>query len=234
MKKILEILKLKWAEYLVEVIAIVIGILGAFALESWNETQIDHDRADNILKQIQDDIILDKRTLESDINWTNQFLETLWKLEDMSPDKLPDSLSYLLENAYRITEWSPIVTGYSSYLKLGGDIVFPKILNEKISNSYTSFLRNTNMNSAQDLSLYALNQYRQLLIEYGFPITRTDYGIRPPKSDKLMRNMVKDPRFIGVIRNYQFTVAGQRDGYNQSIKLIEELNMEIDKYFMDN
>ena len=37
MKKILEILKSKWAEYLIEILVIIIGVLGAFLLSSWNE-----------------------------------------------------------------------------------------------------------------------------------------------------------------------------------------------------
>ena len=37
MKKISEALKRKWPEYLIEVMAIIIGIIGAFMVDSWHD-----------------------------------------------------------------------------------------------------------------------------------------------------------------------------------------------------
>jgi hypothetical protein len=44
MKKILETIKRKWTEYLLEIFVIMIGILGAFTLSNWNESNKERIR----------------------------------------------------------------------------------------------------------------------------------------------------------------------------------------------
>ena len=55
MKKILETLKRKWAEYLLEIIVIMIGILGAFTLNNWNERRKESKQKVIILTHLKSD-----------------------------------------------------------------------------------------------------------------------------------------------------------------------------------
>jgi hypothetical protein len=64
MKKILETLKLKWAEYLLETIVIVIGILGAFALNNWNVDRNDRKKEYVLLQQMKADFETNQQLIE--------------------------------------------------------------------------------------------------------------------------------------------------------------------------
>lgn len=52
MKKILETLKRKWAEYLLEIFVIIIGIISAFLLNSWNESRKEKNFERQVLKEV--------------------------------------------------------------------------------------------------------------------------------------------------------------------------------------
>ena len=54
MKKILETLKRKWAEYLLEVIVIVLSIFGGLELENWNEERKDRTVEIQLLNQLKE------------------------------------------------------------------------------------------------------------------------------------------------------------------------------------
>ncbi len=56
MKKILETIKRKWAEYILEIIVIVIGILGAFMLNNWNEAKKQEAIQVQVLRDIKSDL----------------------------------------------------------------------------------------------------------------------------------------------------------------------------------
>ncbi len=52
MKKIIDTLKNKWAEYLLEIFVIIIGIIGAFILNNWHEHRLERNFEQKILTEL--------------------------------------------------------------------------------------------------------------------------------------------------------------------------------------
>lgn len=63
MEKILETLKQKWAEYLLEIMVIIIGIIGAFMLNSWNNNNIQLKNEQLILKGLKKNLVFNLEEL---------------------------------------------------------------------------------------------------------------------------------------------------------------------------
>lgn len=71
MKQIWLHLKEKWIRYLFEMIAVILGILGAFTLDNWGQDRKDRREEILILQEISDDLTAGlmgiKRTIDSDL-----------------------------------------------------------------------------------------------------------------------------------------------------------------------
>ena len=68
MKKIIETLKQKWAEYLLEIIVITIGIMVAFTLNNWNEERKRQDTIRGIYSIIKNDLKTDIDKIDKQIH----------------------------------------------------------------------------------------------------------------------------------------------------------------------
>ena len=73
MKKILETLRLKWTEYLLEIFVIVIGILGAYSLNSWNETRKSEIRKDQLLRSLKIEFQYNLNALNTTMGYDSLF-----------------------------------------------------------------------------------------------------------------------------------------------------------------
>lgn len=68
MKRLLDTLSQKWPEYLLEVLVLIIGIYGAFALENWNEKRKERVREQTLLMALHDEF-------ESNLAVLNEVIE---------------------------------------------------------------------------------------------------------------------------------------------------------------
>lgn len=90
MNALIKAVKDKWAQYLLEIVVIVFSILGAFALEHWNEQRKEHElflaKLDIIYNQSQ--------RFKADIEWSIRYSnDMMWLIDKMLVD--PDT--FMLE-----------------------------------------------------------------------------------------------------------------------------------------
>jgi len=65
MKTLFNTFKLKWADYLFEIIVVSVGILTAFTLNNWNEKRKQNNQLDQYRKNLRIELAVDIETLES-------------------------------------------------------------------------------------------------------------------------------------------------------------------------
>jgi hypothetical protein len=72
MKRILTTLAQKWPEYLIEAIVIVASILGAYALDNWNEQRQREEKLKALFEKVKDDLAYDLSRLDKAIQYNKQ------------------------------------------------------------------------------------------------------------------------------------------------------------------
>lgn len=87
MKRIFNTLKNKWPEYLLEILVITIGILGAFTLDSWNEDRKTNSEIRKSLEALKSDLVQDTLL----IRYTLPFINEQYMLNESLRNRMANS-----------------------------------------------------------------------------------------------------------------------------------------------
>jgi len=138
--KIIEHIKSDWFRYGFETLAVIVGILSAFALENWRDTQVIKQEEHGILVNLRSDLIEAKQQ-SSDIiiREENSREYLIWALnlhstnEHLTQDLLTDSTLYTI--LWHVEMEVPIINAYSDIKNTGKTGL---ITNEQIRQRFTS------------------------------------------------------------------------------------------------
>lgn len=138
MKRIFSTLSDRWPEYLLEILVITIGILGAFALNNWNESRKARVLEIKAYQEIHDDLLNSKVDLENDIEAQLKAIQEAAKLRDhiLLKKEHHDTLAMWLEWIDFDNQFFPKTTGYLSLQSLGINILTNDTIRQHITGLY--------------------------------------------------------------------------------------------------
>jgi len=188
MKKILEILRRKWAEYLLEVIVIVIGILGAFGLNSWNEDRLSNKLETEMLREIWVGLESDVNDLDYNLKahiktLKSQTIVARWLTSDLPYD---DSLAYHFGRINNSTIFKSNEGPYETLKQLGIRLITLDSLRDQILDVYDRqfhyYLDVLSQYNALDLNMMTFINHKHFNTwQFGHPIN--PLNLKAIKSD---------------------------------------------------
>ncbi len=125
MKNVPEHLKFHWLKYLLETMVIVVGILGAFALNHWNDTRVRQGTEEEVLEQIKLDLERTIESVQACSSSHSRIIDNCVKtLEHMAGDEpFDEEVAYLLARSFFYTQLDNALAGYTTMQSHGVDIV---------------------------------------------------------------------------------------------------------------
>lgn len=138
MKKILNHLQAEWYKYLLEILVITFGILGAFALNKWNEDRNNRNFERETLERMLINLKSDRNSLIVISNDFNQAINAFDKLLSYRPtqNENQDSLKFWLGAIVQFNRFQPLTNSYEVLKSKGIDILSNKELGYLIGKYY--------------------------------------------------------------------------------------------------
>jgi hypothetical protein len=139
-------LKKEWYRYLIEILVVILGIMGAFTLESWRELRKEHSVRQELYRDFIQELATDMEDIQGNAEFNKRYLKSYERASEIilndSKRKLMDSLGII---SMGLMEFSDFKKNGSAYEMLS-------------SNGKLNLINNTTI----------LNQLQEIAIKYNY------------------------------------------------------------------
>ena len=234
MKRLLTTLTHKWPEYLLEILVLIIGIYGAFALESWKENRKEQEEILNYIQSIKKDIEAD-HTLFKQISQTlNEQISAGAYIIPILESKHPvidDSLKFILN--FNDLTGGPIISQQTNtwdYVNSSG--VISKINDQQLTDQLQFYYREYD---------FLVENFNQSAVPPRLEIRRLKYELMEDKelkkffptthpiapSPEVYQNIFDDKRILPLCR---FIGSGSAIYFEGEFQKINDYCLELLQY----
>jgi len=222
---------IKYLRYAIgEIVLVVIGILIALQINNWNQNRIQLRNINNSLIEIHSNLTSDYKTLDWLMKSNVLLIDKISDLELNGKNMPIDTLVKKITEIHTIMGWQPIFTGYDKLKEIKGNVSLPNELLTKLTLSYHHFESPKANHKTTGLSLYSVNKYRDYLIKKGFPLSSPSLK-NEIKNKNEVRALLKDPEFIGILRNFQYNLGINSSGFSEAHTIVENRIADLEAYF---
>jgi len=228
MKKLIKHIKEEWYKYLLEILVLIIGIYGAFALENWNDQRKQKIEERILLQDIRSNLEKTLYDLTSDTLEIQTNLKHYRTIEKVINENLP--YSSVLDTAFgKLTRWSsPYITStaYQALKSKGTDI----LSNRALQNSIVNLFEGEFQLISEDYNEAEWVFYQSINIPYfSKNFQRIDqmnsHNAKPNDFEALKRDL-EFKNILSMIIRYRYVGLKY---YRKAIEATSEVIAEIDK-----
>lgn len=232
MKKLISTLKEKWAEYILEILVITIGIVGAFLLNSWNENvkanRVQREIITNLHEEFQTNLV----SLEKQINRLDNKSAVCIHLFELFDQKktVTDTINIdsLIQKLYDNPTWNPS-TYVLSDLRNSGQL--KSLRNDQLKKLLHEWEQHyENLKEYYELEMTLYNSFFNFMVENG-AVRNAIFKQRFGTSSFSVNNqeVLSNSQFENQLSHILMITASLNNIYkNQTVNLINEILKETE------
>ena len=222
MKHLFTTLKQKWPEYFLEIIVITTGILGAFALNTWNEQDKLSVFEKEILNEITSNLKDDEKILTQNIQAINQAIEALEIV--LSNKQIPEDSIYVLIGKFICFErFMPKTSAFEVLKSKGLTTIKDSYLRRLITNYYDTDIKRIEQSLA-DIELEFEREWFNILMDQF-----EDFAFKRYAKPKDVQAFLSSPDNIIFMKLGRDNRLGSIQPLNNALLNLQEIVEHIEK-----